>query len=377
MQNRIFKRINLLYLNQFLRGLGYSLVGIFIPIYFLILGFSLTSVLVYFLIFHIITFIFVPTSLLLSKKFGYKSIIITGVMFNISFLILLQFLEMTSSLIYLISVLGGIGNAFYFIPFHAFFTRFSDKDKRGTQFSNYVSLGKISGLFGPLVGASIAIFFGFTSLFYIAIFFILLSLYPLIKLKDVKPTTKLSFSGIKNLTKRNKRFFLGTIADDIKGEVEGIIWPIFIYFALGSLISVGFVKLIISVGAITFTLFVGRFYDTRSKYFFLKLGGLLYAVVWFSRIYFEGQISLYVLSLMAGFLIIMIDIPFNAIFYEKASGEKDSDEFIVFREIPTVIGRSFLWILMILLINKFVVAFVLAGLASLVFVFFKFGLKKD
>jgi len=270
-----------------------------------------------------------------------------------------------------------MGNAFYFIPFHAFFTRFSDKNKIGTQFSNYVSLGKISGLFGPLVGAFIAVVFGFTSLFYVAILFIIISTYPLIKLENVKPTTKLSFSGVKNLTKKNKRYFLGTIADDIKSEVEGIIWPIFIYVTLGSLISVGFINLAVASGSILFTLFIGRFYDKKDKYFFLKLGGLLYAIVWFARIYFEGQVSLYALSLIAGFLVIMIDIPFNAIFYEKASGEKDSDEFIVFREIPTLIGRSFLWILMILLINKFVVAFILAGLASLIFVFFKFGLKKE
>jgi len=73
----------------------------------------------------------------------------------------------------------------------------------------------------------------------------------------------------------------------------------------------------------------------------------------------------------------MIDISFNAIFYDKAAEKKDLDEFIVFREIPIAIGRIFLWTLMLFLIDKFAIIFILAGLASLYFIFFKFESKSE
>jgi len=364
--------ITSLYLNQFIRGIAFSFVSIFIPIYFLTLGYAFNTILIYFLIFHIVTFIFTPATLQLSRKFGYKSIIICSAPLVILYLVFLRLLGQINVPIPLIAIAGGIAETFYFIPLHAFFTRLSENKKRGKQYSNYASFGQLAGLIGPLVGGIIAVSFGFASLFYITIFFIILSFIPLLKLTDIKPSTKLTFSGIWHLTKTNKRFFFATIMGQIKGEAEGLIWPIFIYLTLKNLISVGWVGTLVTGGTILFTLFIGRFHDRKNKYFFLKLGGFFYAILWIIRIYTTVPISLYLLSLLAGFFILMIDIPFSAIFYDKAAEKKDPDEFIVFREIPIVIGRNILWILMLFLVDKFTITFILAGLASLFFVFFKF-----
>jgi len=48
-----------IYLNQFVRSIAFSLIGVFVPIYFLTLGFSLSYVFFFFLIFHLATFVFV------------------------------------------------------------------------------------------------------------------------------------------------------------------------------------------------------------------------------------------------------------------------------------------------------------------------------
>ncbi len=366
-----------LYLNQFIRGIAFSFVGIFIPIYLLNLGYSLDSILIYFLLYHVITFVFTPITLLWSRRIGYKPFIILSMPLVLIFLFLLQSLESINISIYLIAVLGGIENAFYFMPLHAFFTRLSENQKRGTQFSNYAAIGIIAGLLGPLIGGAIAVFFGFKYLFYIAMIFILISIFPLINLINVKPNTKLTFKGIFNLTKKHKRFFIATIADDIKGEIEGIVWPIFIFISLRNIISVGWVSSLASLGTIVFTLFIGRHYDRKNKYLFLRLGGLLYGILWLARIYFDEPLFLFAASLVAGFFALMIAIPFNAIFYDKAAENNDPDEFIIFRETPKFIGRVFVWSLMIILVNEFVVAFVLAGLASLFFLFLRLESIKE
>lgn len=371
------KGIYHLYLHQFIRGLAFSLVGIFIPIYLLTLGYSLTTVLIYFLVFHTLTFIFTPIALLLSKKIGYKILIIASAVFVVLFLFFLNKLEQLDIPVLLIAAIAGIENALYFIPMHAFFTRLTENQMRGRQFGLLTTIGQVSGLLGPLVGALVATFFGFSYLFYITIFFILISVIPLFYLENIKPNTKLKLRRLPHLTKKNKIFFLGTILDNVRGETEGLIWPIFIFFSLQSLISVGWISFLVGCGTILFTLLLGHFHDKKDKYFFLRLGAVLYALIWAGRIYIDAPIFLYVFSLLAGFCALMIAIPYNAIFYDKAAEKKDPDEFILFIEIPNFIGRAFLWILMIILVDKFVVAFVLAGIASLIFAFFKFEPLKN
>lgn len=373
---RIEKRgINFLYLNQFIRGSAFSLVGIFIPIYLLTLGFSLTSIFIYFLIFHLATFIFTPIALILSKRVGYKVIFLSSVIIMIFFLILLQLLDKISISYVIIATIGGIENAFYFIPLHAFFTRLSEDLKRGTQLSNYSSLGQLAGLFSPLIGGFIILRFGFSSLFTVVIVLLSISIIPLFYLENTKPNTIITLRGVKKLANNHKRFFLGTIAKDFLGEINEIVWPIFVYITLVKVLSVGLAGTLVAGGSILFTLFVGRFYDKKNKYLFLKIGGALFAVLWIMRIYLDTPLFIFASSMFAGFFAIMINIPFGAIFYDKAAKEKDFDEFIVVREIPTVIARTTLWIFMILLINKFVFAFTLASIASLFFLLYTLKLK--
>src|SRR3990167_1916337 len=90
-----------IYLNNLLRGVAFSLVGIFIPIYFLTLGFSLSQVFGYFLVLNLFSF-------LLARKMGYKLIIISSAFLVILFLILLTFLDTLNISIYFIGAILGV-----------------------------------------------------------------------------------------------------------------------------------------------------------------------------------------------------------------------------------------------------------------------------
>lgn len=79
---KLKKDMHYLYLNNLFRGIAFSLFGVFIPIYLLILNYSLNSVLTYFLILQTTLFIFFLFSYKISRKIGYKGVIITGTFFN-------------------------------------------------------------------------------------------------------------------------------------------------------------------------------------------------------------------------------------------------------------------------------------------------------
>lgn len=371
------KQIHSIYLNTLLRGIAFSLFGIFVPIYFLKLGYPLSKVFSYFLVFQLTTFISIFAGYKIAKKVGYKPLIIASAPLLVIFIFLIQMMEFSSIPIYLIATVMGIQSGFYWLPIHNFFNKLSEKNIKGTQFSNYVVFGQISGLIGPLIGAIVATTLGFKYLFTIVLVFILISIYPLLKLQNIIPKEKIKLKKLKTLAKNNKGFVVGTFFDNIKGEIEGIIWPIFVYLFLENLISVGSLGALITLGSMFLTLFIGRYYDRKSKYLFLRIGGVMYAIMWLLRAYYDSSIIIFVSSFFAGFFGLMIEIPFSAIFYDKTSEEKKSNTFIIFREIPIFFARMVLWISAIFIFKEIKVLFVVAAISNLLFSFLDFGIKKN
>jgi len=279
--------------------------------------------------------------------------------------------------IYVIAVVAGMSDAFYFLPMHAYFSKSTEKDSKGTQFSLYSIFGEIAGLFGPLVGALIAAAFGFNDLFVFVLIFIAISLIPLFYLNNFKAREKVTFKKFREFPKNHKGFFFATIVDNIRGEAAGIIWPIFVFLTLENLISVGWVSVLLTAGTMLFTFFLGRHFDKKSKYLMMRIGAVLYAAVWIARGFIDTQVFIFVSSLLLGFFGLMLSVPFTAIFYHKIKEEKDSDSFILLAEIPNFIGRAILWILAIAFVSNFRLFFILAGICGLSFAFWKMGLKEE
>jgi len=370
------KQIHFLYFNHLFRDLAFSLFGIFVPIYLLNLGYSLKSVFLYFLVFTIATLLFLLLGYSISKKIGYKPLMIASIPFVIIFITMLQLMETFSFPLELLALMNAIQNSFFFLPLHGFFSRLSEENKRGTQVSNFLVFGKLARLFAPLIGGFVAVIFGFSYLFSTATLIMVFSSIPLLKLKNVKPTEKITIKRILDLSKTNKGFFFGNISEKTIGEVSGHIWPIFVFLALKDVLSIGWIGSLIAGGTIIFVISIGKFYDRKSKYLTLRIGAILFTVLWLLRYLITSDVFIFASSFLAGFLSLMIAMPFSAIFYDKAAKEKKTDSFIIFTEIPTFIGKLIIWVLAIILINSLEISFILAALASLSMIFLKFGVDK-
>ena len=366
----IKKQIHLIYTNNLIRGIAWSLFGIFVPIYFLTLGFPLRQIFIYFLVFQSTTFISFTI-------IGRSACIILSAVFMTVFVIMLSLLNLEKFPVYIIGIVGGMSDAFYFLPLHAFFVKTTEKDKKGTQFGIYSIFGQLSGLFGPLIGALIVLIFSFQYLFIFVILFIIISLIPLSSLNNFKPKEKITFKKFKEFSKKHKGFFFATIVDNIKGEIEGNIWPIFVFLVLQNLISIGWVSFLITAGTMIFTFFLGKHFDKKSRYLMMRIGAVLYATIWIVRGFIDSSIFIYASSLLVGFFGLMLSVPFTAIFYKKIDEEKDSDSFIVLSEIPNFIGRAVLWSSAIIFQSSFKMFFIIAGICGLSFAFWKMGLKEE
>jgi MFS family permease len=365
-----------IYSNQLIRSFGFALISILIPVYLLELGYSLNNVFSYFIVYYIFLFIFSPISLLLAKRVGYKPIMIANVFVAAGYFILLNLLAKAGVSIYFIAIIGGIEGAFYWIPLGSFFARLSSKEKRGSQFGIHIVLGQISGFIAPFAGSLAATYLGFSFLLYASAIVIIVSAIPLFSMENIKPNTRFSLYRTFNMTKTHSRYFIGSFFQNMISEVEGIIWPIFIFISLKNYVSVGFVGTLVSLGMIVFTFLIAKISDKKGKRYLLKAGGFFYIFIWILRIYFDSPLFLYIISILAGFFMLTLEVPFQAITYDKAAEEKDPDEFVVFKEIPNLIARVSIFGLAIAFSNKFVGTFIAAIVCCIYLFLFEIELKR-
>lgn len=101
------------------------------------------------------------------------------------------------------------------------------------------------------------------------------------------------------------------------------------------------------------------------------LGAIASMVLFFAMGYFYGSSTLYILSLISGFIGVLIDLPYETHLYEKSKSDKHSTlEFIVFKEFSIFFGRLFFFGTLVIFFSQVDIAFYLGSMSSILFLFF-------
>ncbi|MCX6796701.1 MAG: MFS transporter [Candidatus Falkowbacteria bacterium] len=366
------KSLRAIYIMNSIQGFGFSLIGIFLPIYFLTLGYSLTQVFIFFIIQYLVVVLASFAAVYFANHFGLEKTIFFRFPFLFLFLILLLLLEKTSVPLALIALIGGIQTSLYFTPLHILFANNVEIGKMGESLGKYFALSKLSGIIGPIIGGVIAYFFGFKLLFFLAIIIFLLSVGPYLNVKQTKTKFSLRIFDVIKLYKKYPKYFWAEVIDNIGEEADGIIWPIFIFLFVGSVVSVGAVGTLVGLGSFIFTFFIGQSTDKYNKKNILKWSAIFFTLIWLFRFFINNEFLFYVSTLLAGFTMTMFIIPFTALIYNtaKENNKNKVEEFIVFREIPVAIGRIIIFSLALLFVSNIKLLFPIAGLSYLYFLFF-------
>lgn len=356
------------YLNLIIQSFAISLISIFIPIYLIKLGYSLDQALIFIAVEYAVLSGFTPFSALLARNYGLKHMILYRTPLVLAFFIGLYSLNSINVPIYTIAVVGGIAHSMYWLSLHSLFAKYSNKIHRGLQAGKLVSFSRIASVLAPGMGGIIAFYFGFQTLFVIAILFLCASVVPLFFTGDMKPHVP-RFSFRKMASRSNLKMLAAFTLQGTVKIVGVVIWPVFIYFILKDVASVGFVGTITAVGSVVVTLYIGKLSDSMSRFFLLKIGGLLVAATFVMRMAATNFTRIFIISFIAGLAEIVIDIPLITMFYDKAN-ERNPIEVVVLRELGLGIGKVGALLVCIWVMHKFVIGFSLAGVSSLLFTLF-------
>ncbi|MFH1662056.1 MAG: MFS transporter [Candidatus Falkowbacteria bacterium] len=361
---------NLLKLNAMnsIEGFGWSLIGIFIPIYLLSLGYSLKQVFIYFIIQNTSIMLSSFFVVIIGKKISLKKILIFRFPFLLLFLILLYNLKTINFPINLLAIIDGFQLAFFWLPMHILFSQFANKNDIGSSTGKLFAIPKFVTMFCPLIGGLIAINFGFKILFITATTFFLAGLIPILYAKISPLNYDFKIEDGLTLYKKYKKYFYSEICNNIGEEIEGVIWPIFVYINLINIASIGLIGTLLAVSSAIFTLVVGRIADKTDKMKMIKASVIFISIVWILRFIFNNELAFYILTIISGIVFVVFSIPYYSIFYQIAQKEK-APIFFAFREIPVNIARVIVFSFGIVLATNLKIFFIIAALAYIYFLF--------
>lgn len=347
---------------------AFSLVGIFLPIYFLTIGYSVSQVIFYFIIQNTVLLFSSFVAGYIGSIYGIQKTLLLRLPFLFLFLAMLYTLEVFHFSIFLLAIFDGWQAALYWVPLNIVFAKNTSKGKVGRETSRLFALPQILTIFTPLIGGLIAQHHGFNLLFSVAIIIFLLSIIPIFRVKKIPIKFSFKFKNGIKLFHKNKKYFWAEVWNNLGEEVDGIIYPIFIFLSLEKISAVGATATAISLGAFFLTLFMGLISDRVSKIKLIKIGAGLILLLWLARVYVEMEIAFYILGLIAGLVFVVFKVPYYAKLF-KIPKKSNVDEFFIFREVPVYLGRMIVFVLALLFVNHLPILFPLAGIVYLYFLF--------
>ncbi len=371
---KVKSEIQEVYLNQVIQTFALSLIGVFVPIYLLKLGFDLNTVLV-FMAAHFLTLGAVaPLSARAASKIGLKHVILYRLPALISYYALLMLVSMfgvglfPALFLLVIAFIGGTSDSFYWVSLNSEFVKNSKRLHEGKEVGNLLALPKIAAMVAPFLGALVLESMGFNTLFIIAIIILLASVAPLFLTSDIKSPFRfrLDQTRIRPSSRREKKFMKDFFLRGVVFMVETILWPIWIFVNMNSLLDVGLAVTMSGVGIALITLILGKASDKMDKIKLMKLFGVLYAGVWFLRIFSTGIMEMFILSFLGGVLMASIALTMFASFCDFARDKKTLSR-VVFREIWLNAARVVPLLLLVAVTQKFEFAFGMAGVLSILF----------
>jgi MFS family permease len=337
-----FKRdVHRVQLSQALHSVALSFVGIYVPVFLLVHGFSLSEMILFFVFFHVVGLVFgLTVNPWLMQRFGFAPTLRFSFPIQIFYFILLNLLPLYSIPWMFIASIGGIANILYWMPLNILLVKHADKKKMGSDLGTFFALPKIFGIAGPIISAILIPFFGFLPMFLVAGFGLIVSYLPLYGIRngETMPEFRLRRAW-QEIRKRKSLFFLEGL-DNVIEESEWF-WGIFVFLSIGSLSVPGIVGGLESLGGALFALVAGRF-SNRYADKLVPISSMLLVAVWGARFFIRDPLSAYAASFVASFVMTLFLVSYFGMIFGKIKGDGE-EAFLILREIPTTIGRLILF----------------------------------
>ncbi len=366
-----------LFIGRMMQFVGYSLIGLFLPIFLLITFGRLEWVIVYYLVGHLLYALFLPLGAQELNKIGLRrSLKVSVFLFAGYYVCLFLFNIQAGNIIWLTAIallVLVLGRMLFWLPFHTDLAKFTNIKNRGQSIGLLWATRTFLGVVMPVISGFLLARFGYNIVFWLAIITYLSSLIPFAWLPRTRERYEWGYRQTwrEYFKRANRKLVLANMANGAENVVGIIIWPIFIWQILhGNYFAVGAVSSLIVLATIVLQLVVGRFTDKFDKRKMIHWGSTLYASGWLAKMFVLTAFQIFIVGTYHSFTQIFKDTPFDALNYEVLADHGHYvDEYTVLKEIAVQLGKvlMLIFILLLVVVIHFNLSwtFALAALASL------------
>jgi hypothetical protein len=315
-----FDELSELYTTQFLRSLSLNLVGIFVPVYLYNIGFSITEIALYFLVWFAVRPPLGYLTARLIAEIGPKHAMVLSTGIQIAYLAFILSLETMGWPLYFIAVIGSLYFGLYRMAFDIDFSKVKHTEHGGKEVGYMQIFERTGGVLGPLIGGLIAGFYDPRYTMALAILVLVMSLIPL--LATAEPVKRHQVLILKGFPfKRHRRSIMLSGAFQMQ-EVTGIImWPLFLgAFILieGTYQILGILASLSTVLAIASAYSIGKLVDKTKGGHLLNIGAVINAVVQVFKPFVNNVAGALAINLAREPAAAMYRIPFMKGRYDEA-----------------------------------------------------------
>ena len=358
-----------------IRGFGFGMITIFVPIYIYQYFNSLPLCFLFFAGIYGLYGALSPFGGLVMMKFGVKKSILISIPLFWGFFVCLLLFNIFWAFIPISIILYSLGMVFFWPAYHVNFSRVSETAKLGKEVGKLNFITAAPGILAPIVGGVILTVFGYSTLFVAVLCVLFSSAIPLFFSKEFRPIYSDSYlNAYKRIFKKENRYYtLAFIANGIETVINLNLWPLFlITMAIGYLAIGGITTVALGV-SLLFTLYMGRITDRMDRKKLLAIGSVLTSGAWIGKFFVVNPASAFIAQSFYKLSRTAAAIPYQTILYEKAKNKgQEIDEFIVYRNIVITSSRAIFFVILAgitFIIPGIRFTFILAAVLSFGFIF--------
>lgn len=355
------------------------LVEVFIPLLLYNEGFNIKEILLFLIFKYTFCALIIPFGIKIGNNHSYtKLMLISSILFTLTYTYLNLLTHHKFALIFL-ALLFAFYLTFYWLGRHVYALSIIEEKKITDNVSLYSIFTVIGGLPATYIGAKILENFGFITLTIIVFVLMVISIIPLIKIKDIKikPKKETLKNIIKTFPLKNYLF----ITIDQLRYIACSIFPLFIFIYIKKELSyLGVINIISGFGSIIYIYLLSKKMD-KNKKDYLKISSLLLGVIYLLKISITNSHIFLIIIFFEGIFKSALDtiILRNTYAYGK---NYEVTTYIEFTELLNNITRTcFLIIFYIFNLSlKTIIIISIIGIITNAFIKFddgKYGYKKN
>jgi MFS family permease len=331
-------RMSKLYLFQAIMTFVKSMIGIFVPVYFYSLGYSIIQICFYSMGLSIIYLLMIPLTTKIIKKIGFKFTILLSVPLYYLHIISLTFVSEISSFFILACLSFGLYLSIFWPAMHCEIAANGSNKSRGSQIGTMQILSTSLAALSPLIGGFILQYLDYSYFLIFSTIFIFIGILPLVLSKDIKVKKyEFKYSGYLKLIK-NKQLSNSKIAfasEGIENFLSLFFWPIILFIILKeNFFQLGLLFTFVSILSIALILVIKKKLDRSDRNKTLKIITKLLSLNWFFRSFLllASSIMIYFVETFFKLIKTAYSLSFVSIFYNNAKKNKFMD-YIILREL--------------------------------------------